>query len=162
MQLLLEFPQVSGSSHFTTVGSAENKIAKSEVGQNELPQLMKKERGSFEQKRNSHCACALFKFRVARLEQNGDILVLLFDGLGKMYSSFRIFLPVVKEIDVRNHPEDCVLVFFIKLPCIFIRCAEQYLRACTQSQELVREADSLQHQPLGKVEDFRIDDWKIR
>ena len=88
--------------------------------------------------------------------------MLNFDVLGKFDAGVRILLPFAEKIDIRDNPQNIVLIFPVVLPCFFVCCAEKNLRTCTHPQEFVGKIYPFGNQTQRLFQRFGINKRKIR
>jgi len=66
-------------------------------------------------------------------------------------------LAVPLELDVREHPENVLLVVREVLPGLLIGVTQEDLRTCLDAQQLVGDVHSLRHQTAHVLDDLRVD-----
>jgi len=139
------------------VGQLEDEIAKAEVVEDVLTELLEQVWRALAQK----IRLRLGRFRqvlpVHGLQEDRKVLVVLPDQLGEANARLRIHLPVAWKADVGDDPEHVLGEVLVKGNGLLEGLCQEDFRPRPDAQQSVREIDAFGHQTGGLDRDLRVD-----
>ena len=154
-------PDVAGPCDGGAIGQLEDEIAKAEVLEDVLPQVLEEVWRFLAHELRTDLDRPFPVLPLHRLDEDREVFVVLADPLGEFQPRFLVELAVTRKADVGDDAEDLAGKSFVELPRLFVVLGKQDLWSGPDPQEPVREVDPLRHQSPGLAGDLGVEVGEI-